>query len=445
MKKDGFYPSLFTLALPIMLQSLIHSLVNMVDTLMVGNLGTVEIAAVGLGNQVFFLLNMILFGISSGAAVFTAQYWGKKDLAGLRRTVAFSLVLVLAVSAIFSLTCFLLPRHVIALYSRDPLVIAAGAAYLRAVSPCFIPFALSLTLTIILRTTERVRLSMSATIISLTLNVLLNYLLIFGFGPIPAMGIVGAAIATVVSRCVEALIILVISRTRRYEIVTGLAPYVRPDPVFAARYMHVAFPVMANELLWGLGITLQSVIFGRTDTNALAAFNITNVVSNLTWVYYIGLANGASVLIGKKIGEGNQGLARDWAFRCVKISVLTAPILAGILIVLKYTIPSFFNITDEALTYMGSFFILLAIAYPFRSFNISMVIGVCRAGGDTRFCIVYDLVFMWLFALPGAAIAAFVCHAAPWVIYLLVVSEEALKVSLGYARLKSGKWLHDVT
>lgn len=443
--KRGFYVGLFTLALPIMAQSFINSLVNMVDTVMIGRLGTVEIAAVGLGNQIYFLLNMIFFGITSGGAVFTAQFWGKKDLAGIKRATGFCLALVVSIGLLFTLVCFIFPRWVIGLYSIDPAVIASGAQYLRTVSLSFIPFGISFVFVIILRSVERIRLSLYSTLISLSLNVVLNYLFIFGTGPIPALGVTGAALATLTSRLVELCIVLTVSYAKKYPPAGTLREFFSFTTTFAARFSLIAVPVIVNELLWGLGITLQSVIFARTNTDAIAAFNITNTISNLTWVFYIGLANGASVMIGKKIGEGDHDTARSYASRTVRFAPLTAPAVIAVLFLLRPLVPSFFNISSQALAYLNSMFIFLALAYPFRAFNISMIIGVGRAGGDTRFTVLYDLFFMWFFALPAAALAAFIFAAPVWLIYLLVMSEEIIKVVPGMLRLRSGKWLHDVT
>ncbi len=441
----NFYTSLFTIAIPIMLQNLISSFVNMIDTVMIGQLGTAEIAAVGLGNQVFFLFTMILFGVCSGAAVFTAQYWGKKDIEGIRKNTGLGLLIVTAVGAIFTIASMTAPRFIIALYSNDETVIDLGAAYLRSVAPCFIPFAISFLFTIIMRTIEKVKLSMVATLIALSVNVVLNYLFIFGAGPIPAMGVVGAALATVIARFIELGIVLGVSYGKKYAIAGNLKDLFSFDLVFATRFFSITFPVIVNELLWSLGITMQSVIFARTNTDAIAAFNITNTVSQLTWVIFIGLGNGAAVLIGKKIGEGSEAEARDYASRITLFAPLVAAGIAIFLIPLSWTLPYLFNVNANVFSIISLMFIILTISYPFRAFNMAMVIGVSRAGGDTVFCMVYDIFFMWILALPLAAAASFIFHAPIWIIYLCLATEEPLKMFIGLARLRSGKWLNNVT
>jgi putative MATE family efflux protein len=439
-----FYRNLFAIAVPIMFQNLINAFVNMVDTVMIGRLGTVEIAAVGLGNQVFFLYILILFGIVSGGSIFTAQFWGKRDLGGIRKNTGFCLVLSLSTALIFSAGAVLFPRSIIGIYSRDPLVIASGALYLRTLAPAFIPFAVSHVFVLTLRSTGEVRIPMLTTVIALSVNVILNYLLIFGIGAIPPMGVAGAAAATVAARVVELLILLFLSYRGRHAPAGSLRELLAFRGPFARRFFRVCIPVILNESIWSLGVTIQNIIFARTHTGAIAAFNITNTVSQLTWVLFIGLGNGVAVLIGNRIGEGKESSARDYAARIILFAPILAAGTALILIPLSLLLPLIFNVDGEVLKSTGQMFIILALSYPFRAFNMSMVVGICRAGGDTVFCAIYDVIFMWTAALPLAAAASFLFHAPVWVIYLCVVMEEPLKVILGLWRYRSGKWLRNV-
>ncbi|QQO09292.1 MATE family efflux transporter [Breznakiella homolactica] len=439
-----FFRSLFTIAVPIMLQNLVNSFVNMVDTVMIGRLGTVEIAAVGLGNQVFFLYNMILFGICSGGAIFTAQYWGKRDIPGIRKNTGLCLLLSIFVAALFTAGAVFAPRQLIGFYSPDPLVIEAGAAYIRALAPSFIPFAISFVFTIILRSIEKVRLAMVATVVSLVINMGLNYLFIFGAGPIPAMGVVGAAIATVIARITEMFILVISSYVRKYHIAGSLRDLLGFNAAFVLRFLKITSPVILNELLWAFGVTLQNVVFARTNTDAIAAFNITSTVSQLTWVVFIGLGNSASVLIGKKIGEGNETAARDYAYRITRFAPLLALGAGFILIPLSRVLPFLFNVNAQVLLNTNAMFIILSCVYPFRAFNMSMIVGVCRAGGDTVFCVIYDILFMWALGLPLAWVAASVFSAPVWIIYLCIIIEDPFKAMLGVWRLRSGKWLRRV-
>jgi putative MATE family efflux protein len=439
-----FYRSLFAVAVPIMLQNLINSFVNILDTVMIGRLGTVEIAAVGLGNNFFFFYNMIIFGIGSGAAIFTAQFWGRKDIAGIRKNTGFCLLLNLGGAVLFSLLCFFFPDKIIRIYSRDPEVIAKGIEYLRILSGAFIPFAVSQVFILTLRSVEKVRLAMVTTLIALSVNAVLNYLFIFGIGPIPAMGVAGAAFATVISRITEMLLLIVISYAKKYALAGTPGELLSFDTAFASRFLKIVLPVVVNEFIWALGVSITNIIFARTHTDAIAAYNITNTVSQLTWVLFIGLGNGVAVLIGKKIGEGDEKTARDYASRIIRFAPMLAFSAIFILIPLSWLFPFIFNVGEQVLSMTRVMVIILAISYPFRAFNMTMVVGICRAGGDTIFCTIYDVAVMWIIALPLAACATLVFHAPFWVIYLCISTDDLFKMFLGLWRYRTGKWLHNV-
>jgi putative MATE family efflux protein len=440
-----FYKNLFAISAPIMLQNLVNSFVNMVDTVMVGRLGTVSIAAVGLGNQVFFFFTIILFGICSGGAIFTAQFWGKKDIPGIRKNTGLCMILNTSVALVFTVLILTIPEKVMGIFSRDSAVIEEGTMYLSALSPSFIPFGISFVFILTLRSVEKVRLAMVTTIIALSINITLNYLLIFGAGPIPSMGVAGAAVATVIARYSEMIMLVSISYAKGYAPAGNFRELMGFNGSFVARFFKIITPVILNETFWSLGITLQNIIFARTDTDAIAAFNITNTFSQLTWVVFMGLGNGVAVLIGKRIGEGEEQTARDYAGRITVFVFLLASCAAIVLLPLSKLLPHIFNINTQALAHTVSMLVILCFAYPFKAFNMTMIVGVCRAGGDTVFCAIYDVIIMWFLTLPAAAIASFVFHAPIWLIYLCIMCEDVFKMLLGLWRLKSGKWLHNVT
>jgi Na+-driven multidrug efflux pump len=259
------------------------------------------------------------------------------------------------------------------------------------------------------------------------------------------MGVVGAALATVIARYSEMIILVAVSYAKGYAPAGKLRELMAFDGGFTARFFRIAAPVMINETLWSLGITMENIIFARTNTDAIAAYNITSTFSQLTWVVFMGLGNGVAVLIGKRIGEGKDQTARDYASRIALFSVLLGAGAAIVLIPLSKLIPLIFNVNPQVLSFIAAMFVILCCAYPFRAFTMAMVVGICRAGGDTVFCAFYDLFFMWVVILPLAAAASFVFHAPVWLIYLVICSEDVLKTILGLWRLRSGKWLHNVT
>ena len=438
------FKSLFVIALPIILQNLMQSTVNMLDTLMVGQLGSVEIAAVGLGNQIYMLLNMVLFGISSGGAIFIAQFWGKKENSGIWKMegVMFSFSIVIAL--IFTFASVFFPKFLIGLYSKDFHVIEIGARYLRIVAFSFPFFAMSFAFSMALRSTEHVKLPMVATMISLVLNAILNYLLIFGIGFFPSLGIVGAAIATCISRIVECFILFIVAYSKKYEVASSVKNLFSFTFFEVRKFIKIAFPVIINEAIWGLGTSMHSLIMGRTSTEAISAFNITGTISQITWVFFIGVGNAAGIIIGKKIGEGNETEARKYANTLSWFMPVMAIFIGLLLIPISKFLPFMFNVEANLLVQAKMMLMILMCCYPLNAFNMCWVVGICRAGGDTVFAAIIDVCFTWIIAIPLAACVAYFTNVQPYIIYICLLSEQIFKAIVGFYRIKSGKWLHNV-
>lgn len=441
MKSKGFYSSLVAIAIPISLQALLQNFVNMLDTIMIGRLGSVEIAAVGLGNQIFFILNMILFGITSGGCVFIAQFWGKKDLAGIRKSLGLMTLIAFVVSVIFTITCLLIPNQLIRLYSPDPQVIQVGGTYLRFVCLSYIPTAISFSITLALRSTERVKLPLVCTSISLFTNLIANYLLIFVAG----LGVKGAAIATIISRIIELVILATWSYSHKYEICGKLKELLGFNRYFIVKFLKIAFPVIINETFWGLGTSVYNAIFAHAGTNAFTAYSITGTISQLTWVFCMGFGNGIGVLIGKRIGEKKIDEAKTYAKRSMWFMPLIGAVVGVFLVPLSKLLPVFFNVDQEIIKTATAILMILIFVYPFNSFCMNWIVGVCRAGGDTVFSAVAEIVVLWCVAIPLGYVAAFILHLPAPMIYLFFCSESIVKAIIGAIRVLSGKWLHEVT
>lgn len=441
MTSKGFYSSLVAIAIPISLQALLQNFVNMLDTIMIGRLGSVEIAAVGLGNQIFFILNMILFGITSGGGVFIAQFWGKKDLAGIRKSLGLMTLIAFVVSFIFTIVCLLIPNQLIRLYSTDPQVIKVGGSYLRFVCLSYVPTAISFSITLALRSTERVKLPLVCTSISLFTNLIANYLLIFVAG----LGVIGAAIATVISRIIELVILATWSYSHKYEICGKLKELLGFNRYFIVKFLKIAFPVIINETFWGLGTSVYNAIFAHAGTNAFTAYSITGTISKLTWVFCMGFGNGVGVLIGKRIGEKKIDEAKTYAKRSMWFMPLIGAFVGVFLVPLSKLLPVFFKVDQEIIKTATAILMILIFVYPFNSFCMNWIVGVCRAGGDTVFSAVAEIVVLWCVAIPLGYVAAFVLHLPAPMIYLFFCSESIVKAIIGAIRVLSGKWLHEVT
>ena len=440
-----FYKTLFFVAVPITLQNLMQSMVNMLDSIMVGQLGSLEIAAVGLGNQIFFILNMILFGIASGGSIFIAQYWGKKDVANIRKTLGLMISFSLIISALFTVAALFFPKLLISFYSNDPKVIEVGGQYLRLVAISYPITAISFVVSQAFRSTEHVKLPMVATMISLVVNGVFNYLFIFGIGSFPAMGVSGAALATIISRFLEFFILYSVAKKNNYEALDSFKSMMSYNMYFIQRYIKIAFPVIVNETLWGFGVTLQNAIFAKISTDAIAAFNITGTISQLTWVFFIGIGNAAAIIIGKQIGAEDTQKALKYANKFALLMPILAIFIGALLFPLSKVLPVFFDVAPHIMAEATAMLMVLMVVYPLRSFNMCYIVGICRAGGDTVFAALCDVAAMWCIALPMGFLAGFILHLQPWLVFMFVVSEDIFKAALGVYRIKSKKWLHNVT
>ncbi|MGP1576307.1 MAG: MATE family efflux transporter [Treponema sp.] len=440
-----FFSRLFIISVPIMLQNFINSFVNMLDTFMIGRLGEAEISAAGLGNQIFFLLNLLLFAIGSSASVFSGQFWGRKDIAGLKKTAGLCFIAAFVAGLLFTVCCLVYPAQIIGLYTTDTAVITLGAVYLRITALCFIPFSCSFVLISMLRSIEQVKIAVIVTVIALSCNAVFNLLLIFGYGGFPRLGIQGAAIATVLSRFIELAVLAYIINKNNYPIIGKVSAMFGFDAAFVRNYSRIAAPVIVNEILWSFGITMHNKIFAGTGTAAYAAFTIMTAAAQLCNVVFIGMGNGAGVLIAKTIGEGMYKNAARYAKQLAYAApVIAVGVAVSCVLPLSLLLPAVFKVSAEVISIMHTLFFVLICFYPCRAFNMNMVVGVFRAGGDTRFCLFYDVFFMWAVAIPIGFFAARL-GLLPAVLYVCLMSEELLKMPCGIFRLKTGKWLHSVT
>lgn len=446
MKSLSFIKSLFLIAFPIILQDFLSSFVNMLDTVMVGQLGAVDIAAVGLGNQLFFVMSLGVFGIASGGQIFIAQYWGKKDYEKIHKSTGMMLQLAFAFTFIFAVVSMMFPEFCLSIYSKDTEVVKRGAQYLRVVAPSYLFFGINVPFAVSCRNTEHLKLPAVATITSVLLNALLNYLLIFGVNIggvqiIKAYGIIGAAIATVISRIVEALIIVGGSYINKYIIAAPIKEYIVKDSGFVAHYAKISIPVLINELLWGCGISMQSSIFAHSGTLVIASYNIMNSIQSLVYPICLGCGNATAIIIGKTIGEGKTEEVKSLAKKQCAFIAIMAFFLGLLIMPMAKIMPFIFKVEAEVLSMASVFIVMRGLIFPFDAFNMTSVVGVFRSGGDTLFALIMDVGFMWLIALPLGWMSVLVWHLPFWAVYLCILVEPICKSVVGIIRLLSNKWL----
>jgi MATE family, multidrug efflux pump len=440
-----FYKTLARIAVPIALQQLVTSSVNLLDVLMVGQMGEVSIASLGLSNQVFFLMTIILFGASSGMAIFSAQYWGKRDIVNIRKVLGIGLSIAISVSFLFMLAVLIIPEKVLGYYTNDPEVLALGAQYLRIVGWCYIPTAITYTLISVLRSTENVKLPTAVSVLALSMNIFLNYALIFGNFGLPALGVRGAAIGTAISRSAECLAMVFFAYRMKTPAAAKLSELFSFDWAFFKYTLKTSLPALLNEGVWAFGITTYNSIYAHIGTEAIAAVNINSTIESMAFVVFIGTAHASAIMIGNKIGAGAEHFAYDYGKRFIALGISGAVIVGIALIFLRGPILSLYNITAQSLLYANQLLFFFSFTLWVRVTNMIIFIGVLRSGGDTRFCLITETMAVWLVGVPAAFIGANLFNLPVYYVYLLAFLEEATKFVIIFRRFRSRRWINNLT
>ena len=451
-RNPGFYKRLWKLSLPVILQNLITFSLGLIDTFMVSQLGNKEMAAVTTANVPVFLLISIVFGVQSGLGILVSQYWGKGDTKSINRAVGVASFIGTGIVLVLAVLFFLFPVPVMDLLSNSHELSILGAPYLRVIGFSYVFNMLSSIYASAQRSVENSTFGMKLFGFSTILNTALNYLLIFGHGGFPALGVAGAAIATLLARVSE-LVICVVCAVRSKTIPLDLGALLHPGAAMARRFLKYASPVVLNEAAWGLGNSLLTVILGYTGNSVemLAANAVMGNLNRLFLVVCFGLGAATAVIVGKAIGEGkSREEVLDLSQALMRFAVLVGGAIALFSLALIPTlfIPvvfPLFKLFGESAAIATALAVTAFASIPLHAYAISSVTGVLRAGGDVAWSTALDLAPQWLLCLPLTALAALVLKTGFWSIAIAIQTESIVKVPLCAWRIGSGRWIHDVT
>lgn len=445
IKEKRFYKNIIAITIPIALQNLITFAINMMDTIMLGradNTG-VFLSASSLANQPFFILSLVCFGLAGASTVLSAQYWGKRDTASIRVIYSIILKTAFVLSLLMALAVLLFPRTIMGLYSNNEEIIEAGISYLRILGFAYVLFGLSNTMICCIRSIELVKISVVVNITSFCVNVFLNWVLIFGNLGAPALGIRGAAIATLTARIIEFIITFV------YIFAVDKRLSFKPkhlflfNKIFALDLFKHGLPVFINEVMWSLGITVQAAILGHITYSAgdpVAANSIASMVQQLSTVVIFGIANASGIIIGKSIGSGNAGRAQREAVTFKYLSYVVGVIACIMILCMKSFVIDFYTIAEETKALANQLMITIAFITIFVSVSSVTIVGILRGGGDTRFCMIEEIVALWLIATPLALIASLCGLPVPAVLIMMKL-DEPIKSVVSIVRINSKKWI----
>lgn len=451
-REPGFYKRLWTLAAPMILQNIITTSLGFADTFMVGLLGNAEMAAVTAANVPVFIIQIVIFGFQSGMAVLVSQYWGRGDTDNINRCMGVALYAVTGFSTLLALTTFFFPAQVLRLITPNQDLVALGTRYIQLVGFSYIFNGISSIYAGLQRSTEYPKFGMILYGISMCVNTLLNYVLIFGKFGAPALGVTGAAIATLTSRVVEFLIAAVFAlRSRRIPL--HWSCILRPGRAILRSFIRYSAPVVGNEAMWSIGTSMLTVIMGHMDNSQdmLAAYALIGNIDRISTVVCFGIAAAAAVIVGKEIGQGHDRMQVYGVSRTLLlVSVLIGCEVMALLLILlpslfRPVLFPLFKLTPGAVEAAACLSVVYAISMPMRSFDITNITGVLRAGGDARVASLIDVGPLWLAAIPLMALTGLVIHAPTWVVCIAMQAENLLKCPIGLTRFRSKKWINDVT
>lgn len=447
----SFYKMMIAITIPIAMQNLIIFSVSMMDTLMLGQVGSAQLSACAQANQPAFIFNLFVFGLASGGAVLTAQYWGKNNIERVNRVIGIVLRITIVISIILTILVILFPNQIMLFYlknktAEDKYILSEAVSYLRIVGLSYFFWGISLAFSCILRSVEIVKISVVASLISCVSNIFFNWIFIFGKFGIAPMGIKGAATGTLIARIIECIIICIYIFGFDKRISFNIKYIINKDTQLFKDYLKYSSPVVANELAWSAAISIQAAILGKLSNQILAANSISMVLQQLAMIISIGIANAGAVVIGKRIGQGDiQGARKDGAL-LMNWSIIIGSIGMIMVLLLRKPFASLYTKVDTATKLLAQDqMIIVAVIVLFATINCCSIVGVLRGAGDTKFAMKVEMIALWLIALPAGLICGFVIKAPILVTFSFLKIDEFIKSFIGFIRTKQAKAYRSVT
>ncbi len=440
-KDRSFYRDMIRLAIPISLQSLITFLVNFADNLMIGSLGDYAISGVYMGNQIQTVLQLFVGAIDAAMLIMAAQYWGNKDILSVKKIAAVGLRLAVVVGLILTVFVRLFPAFTLSLLTPDAQVIQEGVSYLNYVALSYIFFCVSQLLVSSMRAVESAKVGMYIALVALCTNVSLNWILIFGHLGFPAMGVAGAGLATLISRIVEALaILLYVTRVDQKLKMTIKEMISLKDRLLVKDFFKYGLPVVGGNMIWAVNMLANSAIMGRLSAEAITAASTTNMLDNLITLWVFGLSAAVGIITGKTVGSGQFEKMKEYAKTTQIIFLLVGVVSSGIIFLIKEPFLSLYDISDGARAIGRQFMTVLIVSNLGRSYQATCLGGLVKAGGDTSFVFKNDTVFVLLVVIPSAVIATML-NAPAWVVFSCLKCDQILKCFVAVVKINSFNWM----
>ena len=435
------------LALPIAFQQLLVSCAQLVDTAMVTRLGNVVVSSIGVSSRWIFLMNLFYFGISSGSAAMIAQFWGAKEKSNIKRSYGIALIFGAAVAVVFSVSMFTVPELMLRVFTDEQAVIETGAQYMKIVAFMGIFSAFNQITCTALRATERVNPPLFTSIAAVAVNTVLNYILIYGKLGFPAMGIKGAALATLTSTIVQSILLLIVLRTSKEIYSDPIKDFFNLSKAFFRRFSIVCLPVVFNEVAWAMGTNIYAMVFARQGSESYAGYTIFSSIEQIAFDFFVGICHACSIMTGKTIGEGNNLGAYKQAKKFVIMTPIIGLITGTVLAFVRNPLLSLLEIeTQGAFDVASSLILLYCLWLPIRNIPYTLIVGTFRAGGDTKIGILYDCISLYAIGIPVVVYLGFFAKVDfVYLIMAMYLCEDIPKTIMSLIRFKSKKWIRNLT
>lgn len=444
----AFYRTFAILTLSLALQNLLTYSVNLADNIMLGRFSQDALSGASLCNQLQFFLQMLVQGVGEGVVVLGARYWGKKDLKPIPDIIGAGLRFGVSIAAVLFVLAVLFPTQIIRLMTNDPVIMEQAVQYLQIICFTYVIFALTNMLTASLRSIGIVKIGYIISASTLCINICLNYVLIYGHFGAPALGVRGAAIATLVSRTVELLIVVWFLKFREHTLHLNWRKLLFIDTSYIKDYIHVSLPMLVTQTMWGASSIIQTAILGNMENAAMVvpANSISVLVFQILSVVGYGAASAAAIMTGRTLGEGHKERIDQTAFT-FQIMFCIIGVFTGLIILLSRgpVLQIYNTLSPEAAELTRQFITVLAITSVGTCYQMAADCGILRAGGDTKFAMWNNIVFVWLICLPCAALSAFVFHFSPVVVFFCLKMEQLGKCPVIFLRVRSKKWIKQIT
>lgn len=443
-KKSNFSKKLVTLILPITFQQFMLALVSASDALMLGMLSQDALSAVSLAGQITFVENLFLAAMTIGLSMLASQYWGKQDLTSVEKIFGYVMKVTAGISFLFFAVSLAIPNLLMRIFTNEESLISGGAVYLRIVSLSYLLTGISQIYLCILKNSSKAITASIISSVSVVLNIFLNALFIFGLFGIPKLEIAGAALATVIAKLIEIVWCITVS-LKKDSIHLRLRYIIHSDKSLRTDFLKYTLPVLGNQIAWGVGFTMYSVIMGHLGTDAVAANSLANIIKNLIVCFCVGLGSGGGIIVGNELGAGRLDTAKVYGRKLCHLAIIFGIISGLVMFMLTPIILKFANLSSTANQYLKWMIVMCSVYMVGKSVNTTTIGGIFCAGGDSKFGLICDSITMWCITVPIGFISAFVLKLPVLAVYLIINIDEVIKLPAVYKHYKKYLWVKDLT